>query len=91
MVSTKTLLLKHYYRRQGTGTPQNNRWDKFWTNLGFGAFLNAVRGKRFRKHLKHRLHSDRRVTLLFDEADRVFRMWQQWLPEMKTEASIVLR
>ena len=32
-----------------TGTPKNNRWDKFWTNLGFGAFLNAVRGKRFRK------------------------------------------
>ena len=31
-----------------TGTPQNNRWDKFWTNLGFGAFLNAVRGKRVR-------------------------------------------
>ena len=31
-----------------TGTPKNNRWDKFWTNLGFGAFLNAVRGKRFR-------------------------------------------
>ena len=23
--------------------------DKFWTNLGFGAFLNAVRGKRVRK------------------------------------------
>ena len=31
-----------------TGPPQNNRWDKFWTNLGFGAFLNDVRGKRFR-------------------------------------------
>ena len=29
------------------GTPKKNRWDKFWTNLGFGAFLNAVRGKRF--------------------------------------------
>ena len=29
--------------------PPNNRWDKFWTNLGFGAFLNAVRGKRFHK------------------------------------------
>ena len=29
-----------------TGTPQNNRWDKFWTNLGFRAFLKAVRGKR---------------------------------------------
>ena len=28
-----------------TGIPENNRWDKFWTNLGFGAFLNAVRGK----------------------------------------------
>ena len=31
-----------------TGTPQNNRWDKFWTNLGFWAFLKAVRGKRVR-------------------------------------------
>ena len=31
-----------------TGTPQNNRWDKFWTNLGFRAFLKAVRGKRVR-------------------------------------------
>ena len=29
--------------------PKNNPWDKFWTNLGFGAFSNAVRGKRFRK------------------------------------------
>ena len=29
--------------------PQNNRWGKFWTNLGFGAFLNAVRGERVRK------------------------------------------
>ena len=26
-----------------TGTPKNNR---FWTNLGFGAFLNAVRGEK---------------------------------------------
>ena len=25
--------------------PKNNRWGKFWTNLGFGAFLNAVRRK----------------------------------------------
>ena len=33
-----------------TGTPKNNRRDKFWTNLGFGAFLNAVRGKRVRKN-----------------------------------------
>ena len=33
-------------------TPKNNRWDKFWTNLGFGAFLNAVRGKGFRKPCK---------------------------------------
>ena len=32
-----------------TGTPQNNRWDKFWTNLGFRAVLKAVRGKRVRK------------------------------------------
>ena len=32
-----------------TGTPKNNRWDKFWTNLGFRAFLSAVRGKRVRK------------------------------------------
>ena len=32
-----------------TGTPQSNRWDKFWTNLGFRAFLKAVRGKRVRK------------------------------------------
>ena len=31
-----------------TGTPKSNRWDKFWTNLGFGVFLNAVRGKRVR-------------------------------------------
>ena len=31
-----------------TGTPQNNRWDKFWTNFGFRAFLKAVRGKRVR-------------------------------------------
>ena len=30
-------------------TPKNNQRDKFWTNLGFGAFLNAVRGKRVRK------------------------------------------
>ena len=29
-----------------TGTPKNNRWDKFRTNLGFRAFLKAVRGKR---------------------------------------------
>ena len=29
-----------------TGTPQNNRWDKFWTNLGFRAFLKAVRGNK---------------------------------------------
>ena len=29
-----------------TGTPQNNRWDKFWTNLGFRAFLKAVRGEK---------------------------------------------
>ena len=35
-----------------TGTPENNRWDKFWTNLGFGAFLNAVRGKRARRFLR---------------------------------------
>ena len=32
-----------------TGTPKNHRWDKFWTNLGFGAFWNAVRGRRFRE------------------------------------------
>ena len=31
-----------------TGTPQNNRWDKFWTNLGFQAFLKAVGGKSVR-------------------------------------------
>ena len=31
-----------------TGTPKNNRWDKFRTNLGFRAFLKAVRGKRVR-------------------------------------------
>ena len=30
------------------GTPKNNRRDKFLTNLGFGAFLNAVRGGRVR-------------------------------------------
>ena len=28
------------------GTPKNNRRDKLLTNLGFGAFLNAVRGRR---------------------------------------------
>ena len=28
--------------------PKNDRWDKFWTNLGFSVFLNAVRGKRMR-------------------------------------------
>ena len=32
------------------GNPKNNRWDKFWTNLGFAAFVNAVRGKGVRKH-----------------------------------------
>ena len=31
-----------------TGTPKNNRWDKFLTNLGFGAFSKAERRKRFR-------------------------------------------
>ena len=31
-----------------TGTLKNNRRDKFWTNLGFGAFLSAVRGRRAR-------------------------------------------
>ena len=31
-----------------TGTPQNNCWEKFCTNLGFRALLNAVRGKRVR-------------------------------------------
>ena len=30
-----------------TGTPKNNRWDKFRTNLGFRAFSKAVRGKGF--------------------------------------------
>ena len=30
------------------GAPKNNRRDKFWTNLGFGAFLKAVKGKRVR-------------------------------------------
>ena len=34
------------------GTPENNRQDKFLTNLGFGAFLNAVRGKRVRSKLR---------------------------------------
>ena len=29
-----------------TGTLKNNRRDKFWTNLRFGALLNAVRGQR---------------------------------------------
>ena len=28
------------------GTPKNNRRDKFWTNLRFGALLNGVRGRR---------------------------------------------
>ena len=28
--------------------PPKKRWKKFWTNLGFRAFLNAVRGKRAR-------------------------------------------
>ena len=31
------------------GTLTSNRWGKFWRNLGFGAFLNAVGGKRLRK------------------------------------------
>ena len=31
------------------GSPKNNRRDNFLTNLGFGAFLNAVRGRRVRK------------------------------------------
>ena len=39
-----------------SGTPQNNRWDKFWTSLGFRAFLNAVRGKRVRKYCQSRLN-----------------------------------
>ena len=30
------------------GSNKNKRRDKFWTNLGFGAFLNAVRGRRVR-------------------------------------------
>ena len=30
-----------------TEATQNNLWGKFWTNLGFGAFLKAVRGKGF--------------------------------------------
>ena len=32
-----------------TGTLKNDRQDTFWTNLGFGAFLNAVRGRRVHK------------------------------------------
>ena len=28
-----------------TGTPQNNRWDKFWTNLGFRAFFEGCKGE----------------------------------------------
>ena len=28
------------------GTPKNNRWDKFWTNLGFGAFFECCKGKK---------------------------------------------
>ena len=31
------------FQSPGLEPPQNNRWDKFWTNLGFGVFLNAVR------------------------------------------------
>ena len=44
-----------------TGTPKNNRWDKFWTNLGFGAFLNAVRGEKgfATKWEEHRNTSER--------------------------------
>ena len=38
---------------QISGTPKNNRRDKFWTNLGFGVFLNAVRGKRVRNTHAH--------------------------------------
>ena len=30
--------------------PENNRREKFWTNLGFRAFLNAVRGRKVRKN-----------------------------------------
>ena len=32
--------------RPGLEFVKNNRWDKFWTNLGFGVFLNAVRRKK---------------------------------------------
>ena len=34
-----------------TGTPQNNCWDKFWTNLGFRVFLKAVRGEKGSQNL----------------------------------------
>ena len=34
------------------GTPENNRRDKCLTNLGFGAFWNAVRGQRVRNILR---------------------------------------
>ena len=30
------------------GALKNNRRDKFWTDLGFGAFMNAVRGRKVR-------------------------------------------
>ena len=46
-----------------TGTPKNNRWDKFWTNLGFRAFLNAVRGKRVRNtHTQEKKHVNKNFT-----------------------------
>ena len=36
-------------------TLKNNRRDKFRTNLGFGAFLNAVRGRRGKSQVSVRM------------------------------------
>ena len=47
-----------------TGTPKNNRCDKFWANLGFRAFLNAVRGKRVRNYRRSLCSSTPSLTML---------------------------
>ena len=57
------------------GTPKSNHRDKFWTNLGFGAFLNAVRGRRVRN--------------TFDRASNIFicgvsEFWSHFISASKT-------
>ena len=43
-------ILTNFWRISGLGTLKNNCRDKFWTNSGFGVFLNAVWGKSVRKY-----------------------------------------